>query len=95
MRQGAIVLLTLVLLVTCVFSGCESAEELPDYVSRMSGHSVQIDVAKANGGAAHIDEETMNIVWGVSDFSWKSINQHPCLGQESGYSTDPYAFFQA
>ena len=47
MRQGCIVLLILVLLVTCIFAGCGGVEGLPDYVSRVSGDSMQIDVAKA------------------------------------------------
>ena len=68
MRLCCSVLLTLVLLGTCIFAGCKSVEELPDYVSRMSGRSMQIDVTKASGGSAHVDEESMNIIYNRGDY---------------------------
>lgn len=68
MRLCCSVLLTLVLLGTYIFAGCKSVEELPDYVSRMSGCSMQIDVAKASGGSAHVDEESMNIIYDRGDY---------------------------
>jgi len=42
-------------------------EGLPDYVSRILGDSKQIDVAKASGGSAHVDEERMNIIYDRGD----------------------------
>ncbi len=68
MRRCCIVLLTLVLLGTCIFAGCGGGKGLPDYVSRVSGDSMQIDVTKASVGSAHVDEESMNIIYDRGDY---------------------------
>lgn len=67
-RCSEIVLLTVVLAAAVMFAGCGGGEVLPDYVSRMSSGSVQIDVAKASGGSAQVDEESMNIIYDCGDY---------------------------
>jgi len=68
LRCSEIVLLTVVLTAAVMFAGCGGEKGLPDYVSRMSGGSMQIDVAKASGGSAHVDEESMNIIYDRGDY---------------------------
>ncbi|MFC1919975.1 hypothetical protein ACFLWX_04210 [Chloroflexota bacterium] len=68
LRCSEVVLLTVVLTATVMFAGCGGKKGLPDYVGRVSGGSMQIDVVKASGGSAHVDEEGTNIIYDRGDY---------------------------
>ncbi|MBA7471100.1 hypothetical protein ES707_06394 [subsurface metagenome] len=92
-RCSEIVLLTVVLAAAVMFAGCGGGEVLPDYVSRMSSGSVQIDVAKASGGSAHVDEESMNIIYDRGDykliFSLNVFSLTAVFGSHTSLSNPP------
>jgi len=67
-RYADIVLLTAALITAVIFAGCEGERGLPDYVGRASDNSMQIDVAKASDGSAHVDEGNMNIIYNRGDY---------------------------
>jgi len=67
-RYVEIVLFIVALTAAVISTGCGRERGLPDYVGRMSGDSMQIDVAKASDGSAHVDEKNMNIIYDCGDY---------------------------